>query len=106
MKTQLSMCLAGVVMSMSVAAQQNADDNIRFVGDKAFAGFCKAAVLDDVRVLRANLARNVGVIGGSERDVLRQVIANPGVTCNGKSLVEFSELRNAQEVRKYLNSRS
>ena len=106
MKNQLVVFLSTLVMTASVAAKDVTEENIRFIGDKAFAGFCKAAVLDDVRVLRANLARNVGLIGGSERDVLRQVIANSGVTCNGKSLVEFSEMRNAQEVRDYLLSRS
>ena len=60
----------------AVAAGPQKD--VRFVGDTQFAGFCKAIVLDDVKVLRSSLSRNVGRIGASQREVLRLVTSEDG----------------------------
>ena len=88
----------------AVAAGPQKD--VRFVGDTQFAGFCKAIVLDDVKVLRSSLSRNVGRIGASQREVLRMVTAENGLTCNGVNLIKFSAEREANSVHEYLTSRS
>ncbi len=88
----------------AVAAGPQKD--VRFVGDTQFAGFCKAIVLDDVKVLRSSLSRNVGRIGASQREVLRLVTSEDGLTCNGISLIDFAVERDAMAVREYLTSRS
>ncbi len=59
-----------------------------------------------VRVLRSSLSRNVGRIGASQREVLRMVTSEEGLTCNGSSLIEFSVERHADAVHEYLTSRS
>ena len=80
--------------------------DVRFVGETQFAGFYKAIINDDVRVLRSSLSRNVGRIGASQREVLRMVTSEEGLTCNGRSLIEFSVERHADAVHDYLMSRS
>ena len=90
---------ATVAFSINASAAAPQKD-VRFVGETQFAGFCKAIINDDVRVLRSSLSRNVGRIGASQREVLRMV------TCNGSSLIEFSVERHADAVHDYLMSRS
>tara|TARA_Y100000296_G_scaffold48247_1_gene55278 strand:- start:163 stop:492 length:330 start_codon:yes stop_codon:yes gene_type:complete len=94
-----------MVLSINVSAAEP-EKAIRFTGETQFAGFCKAVVNDDVRVLRSSLSRNVGRIGASQREVLRLVTADEGLTCNGSSLIEFSVERDASAVYEYLTSRS
>lgn len=96
---------ATLFFAVSASAADSSKD-LRFTGDTQFSGFCKAIVLDDVRVLRSSLARNVGRIGGSQREVLRLVTAEDGLTCNGASLIEFSVERDANSVHEFLVSRS
>lgn len=91
--------------SASVSAATG-DTQFQFVGDTQFSGFCKAVVLDDVGVLRTSLTRSVGLIGATEREVLRLLTADNGMTCNGASLIEFSLERKASAVYQYLSSRS
>lgn len=99
--------LAAVLTVAAVSAPAfAADKEYRFVGDTQFAGFCKAVATDDVRALRVNLSRNVGRIAATEREVLRMVTAEDGLTCNGENLVEFSVHREASDVHEFLTSRS
>ncbi|RDV27404.1 DUF3718 domain-containing protein [Alteromonas aestuariivivens] len=90
--------------SQALAAAPEKD--VRFVGDTRFSSFCKAVVMDDVRVLRSSLARNVGRIAASQREVLRMVTSEEGLTCNGASLIEFSVQRDASSVHEFLITRS
>ncbi|WDT87813.1 DUF3718 domain-containing protein [Alteromonas sp. 009811495] len=94
---------SAITFSVSAAAPQK---DVRFVGETQFAGFCKAIVNDDIKVLRSSLSRNVGRIGASQREVLRMVTSEEGLTCNGSSLIEFSVERDANAVYEYLTSRS
>jgi hypothetical protein len=108
---KLSKALNLVAATATVAFTINANaaapqKDIRFVGETQFADFCKAIVNDDVRVLRSSLSRNVGRIGASQREVLRMVTSEEGLTCNGSSLIEFSVERDANAVHEYLTSRS
>ena len=94
---------SAMAFSVSAAAPQK---DVRFVGETQFAGFCKAIINDDIKVLRSSLSRNVGRIGASQREVLRMVTSEEGLTCNGSSLIEFSVERDANAVYEYLTSRS
>ena len=96
---------ATVAFSINASAAAPQKD-VRFVGETQFAGFCKAIINDDVRVLRSSLSRNVGRIGASQREVLRMVTSEEGLTCNGSSLIEFSVERHADAVHDSLMSRS
>ena len=96
---------ATVAFSINASAAAPQKD-VRFVGETQFAGFCKAVINDDVRVLRSSLSRNVGRIGASQREVLRLVTSEDGLTCNGISLIDFAVERDASAVREYLTSRS
>ncbi len=95
-KSKLANAVKVLAVTATVAFSVNAtaaapQKDIRFVGETQFAGFCKAVINDDVRVLRSSLSRNVGRIGA---------------TCNGSSLIEFSVERHADAVHEYLTSRS
>ncbi|WP_296043858.1 DUF3718 domain-containing protein [uncultured Alteromonas sp.] len=94
------------VMGVSTAAADVTAEGVRFTGDTEFAGFCKAVVKDDVRLLRSSVSRNIGLIGASQREVLKVISAKDGVTCNGVSLVEFSQSRDASNVYQFLTARS
>jgi hypothetical protein len=105
LKTTVMAALASTLVSTSVLAD-SAADGVRFSGDTQFSSFCNAVVQDDLRLLRSSAARNVGVVGTSQREVLRLVTADNGVTCNGISLIEFSKQRHANSVYQYLATRS
>lgn len=92
--------LATAAVSGPVAAKE-----FRFIGDTQYAGFCKAVATDDVRGLRANLSRNVGRIAATEREVLRMLTAEDGLTCNGVNLIDFSVQRDASAVHDFLTAR-
>lgn len=96
---------AALVFAVNANAAESTND-VKFVGDLEFSGFCKAVVMNDVRVLRSNVSRNVGRIAGSQREVLRIVTAEDGLTCNGISLIQFAEKREANKVREFLASHS
>jgi len=103
----VKMLVATAVFAVAVNANASAlQKEVRFVGETQFAGFCKAVLLDDVKILRSNLARNVGRIGASQREVLRLVTSENGLTCNGVDLIKFSVEREANTVYEYLTSRS
>lgn len=103
LKTLVATATLTCALNANAAGPQK---DVRFVGDTQFAGFCKAIVLDDIKVLRSSLSRSVGRIGGSQREVLRMVTAEDGLTCNGVNLLDFAVKREANEVREYLTSRS
>ena len=106
MKNSVKAILASTLMVVAASSAHAADSakEARYVGDVAFANFCKAAVLDDVRILRSSISRQVGRIGVSEKQVVRLVTADKGLTCNGESLVNFSKRRDAKEVYSFLTT--
>lgn len=103
-KTFATVC--GVIALAGQAHAAQPEKDVRFVGDTQFSGFCKAIVQDDVRILRSAVARNVGRIGTSQREVIRLVTAENGLTCNGTSLIDFSVERHASDVHDFLVARS
>ena len=107
-KTLFKLACASVVLaSASFTAQAHNETApeqaaVKFVGDTQFSGFCQAVVENDLATLKNQTARNVGKVAASRRGVIRAVAGDQGVTCNGKSLIEFSEEKNAADVRAYL----
>ncbi|MBT0585480.1 DUF3718 domain-containing protein [Alteromonas oceanisediminis] len=100
--------LGAALLSSVSAFANNASEtrDIRFVGDTQYAGFCQAIVQDDVIKLRKQASRKVGRLAGSQRGVLRAVTSEQGVTCNGKTLIEFSQDKQAEDVHAYLLAQS
>ncbi|MFC3095576.1 hypothetical protein DRW07_08340 [Alteromonas sediminis] len=92
-----------VAMGYSTAILAN-DKAYLYSGDLQYASFCRAVVLDDLRILKASLSRHVGRIAGSEKDVLRRVVQSDGLKCNGKGLIDFSKRRNARQVHTFLTT--
>ena len=95
----LSMCA-----SASVGAAINAEkleDKYRFEGDVQYASFCKAILTNDVSLLKRSIRREVGDIGSNEKSVVRILLSDHGVKCDGENLVEFSIQRDAPNVYAY-----
>lgn len=82
----------------------NVENNVRYVGNIDYVGFCKAVVEDDVALLKAKVAHKVGTIALSRRGVLKKLTAEDGMSCNGESLIEFSEQYHAEQVKAYLTT--
>lgn len=93
-----------VSLSVSSVANASMEKNVKFVGDLAYAGFCKAVVNDNVGMFKRSVKRFVGPLGGTKQDVLSRVLNNDNVQCSGKGIVEFVEQRNAKKVAEYLNN--
>ena len=106
MKYSVNAILTSTLMVVAASSAQAAGNfkEARYVGDTAFANFCKAAVNDDVRILRSSINRQVGKIGVSEKQVIRLVTGDNGLTCNGESLLNFSKQRDAKEVYSFLTT--
>ena len=95
----LSLCA-----SASVGAAINAEkseDKYRFEGDVQYASFCKAILTDDLSMLKSSIRQKVGYIGSNERSVVRILLSDHGVKCDGENLVEFSIQRDAPNVYAY-----
>jgi len=100
---------AGTLLALTSAAIQAHEienqptvTKIKFVGDTQFSGFCQAIVDNNIETLLSQAARVVGKVAPSRRGVIRVVTSEDGVTCNGKSLIEFSEEKDATDVYAYL----
>ncbi|MCV2884011.1 DUF3718 domain-containing protein [Aestuariibacter sp. AA17] len=88
----------------SVNATEEFRHRVVFSGDKAFAIFCRAAVSDDVQLLKQAIARKVGDLAVSRKRVLARVVSENGVKCNGQSLKAFSKQRHAHDVYAYISN--
>ncbi|NMH58656.1 DUF3718 domain-containing protein [Alteromonas ponticola] len=85
--------------------ETTAANNVRFVGQTEYAGFCQAVVEDDVKVLKKNASRQVGRLASSQEAVISLVMADDGLRCNGDNLVTFAERRGARTVHDFLQAR-
>lgn len=94
-----------VTLALSAFAangHMKSDSAYRFAGDREYSGFCKAVVTDDVNMLKRSIKSKVGLVAASRKDVLRKLISDDGMKCNGIDLVTFSKQREASEVYAYL----
>ncbi|WP_416306553.1 hypothetical protein [Neptunicella sp. SCSIO 80796] len=108
MKYLIVPALALSALTATVSAETNVttSEGYKLVGDMKFSSFCKAVLNDDVLLLKHSLARKVGSVASSRRDVLRKLIAEDGMTCDGASLVDFAKQREATEVHAYILQQS
>lgn len=107
LKNNIKTIAALTALALSSAATASTEDassldNVKYTGDMKYAGFCKAVVENSVDGLRLVANRSVGDVAASRRGVIRAVTADNGVTCNGKSLIEFSIEKNAGDVHAFL----
>ncbi|MDF2180108.1 DUF3718 domain-containing protein [Aliiglaciecola sp. CAU 1673] len=94
--------LCAAISTMTFASEEKP---IQYIGDLSFADFCQAVVEDDVLLLRRALSRMVGNIGLTESHVLKRIVAEPSVECNGLNLIEFSKKRGATDVYAFIQQR-
>lgn len=98
--------LASMLLLVSAAnAHESHDQNIKFVGDHSYKNFCKAVTEDNVRLLRSSFASKIGVVAGNKRETFRVLLNGDNLSCNGKSILEFSKERNAGDVVAYLEAK-
>ena len=102
---KLAVLILTALTAFAADAHLNKDVNYRFSGDSDYAGFCKAIVTNDVNLLRRSVRNKVGLVAPSSKDVLRILISENGMKCNGISLIEFSRQREANEVYAYLTTK-
>ncbi|MCC2615536.1 DUF3718 domain-containing protein [Aestuariibacter halophilus] len=96
-----------LLVMIGVCFMQNAMANsdggkYHFVGDLRYADFCKAVVEDDVSMMRRALGRKIGTVAESRKGVLRLLTSDSGMTCNGRSLIDFTRQREAMAIHAYL----
>ena len=101
-KLLVSVVVATASLSFNADAALNNAKNVKFVGDTDFASFCQAAVNDDLSLFKRSVAQQVGVFTSSKQRTLGLVLEN--VSCNGKSIEEFSETRQATTVIDFIKS--
>lgn len=91
-------------LSLGAAAHQPYDKKLVFVGNTSFASFCKAAIKDDVTLMRRSFSNKVGVIATNKTGVYELLLSEENLSCNGKGIIEFSKERNAEQVLSFLDS--
>jgi hypothetical protein len=97
--------IATLAMSaFTASAHMESESAYRFAGDRGYSSFCKAVVTDDLKMLKRSITNKVGLVAGNRKDVLRKILADDGMTCNGIDLIEFSKQREASEVNAYLTN--
>lgn len=83
----------------------SSDVQIKYAGDMEYSNFCEAVVKDDVDMLKQGIRNKIGRVASSSKGVLKKLISDDGMSCNGVDLVAFSKQRNASQVSKYLSDR-
>lgn len=101
-KLLVSVVVAAASLSFNATAALEGAKKVKFVGDTEFASFCKAAVENDANLFKRAVAKQVGVFGNSRQSTLNLVLDN--VSCDGKSIAEFSETRQATNVLDLIKS--
>ncbi|WP_018981537.1 hypothetical protein [Salinimonas chungwhensis] len=102
--TKTLLLTAGLLSLSQPAMAHEKETVIKFEGDTAFSGFCKAVVLDDIRILRSSIQRSIGNVAANDRAVVRRITAEDGLKCNGSNLLEFSDEREARQVKSFLTA--
>ena len=106
LSTKMALGLSMLFAAAVANAGMKPSKEVRFVGDVNYSTFCKAAVEDNVTMLKRALTQKVGDVAPSRRAVLKKLVAEDGMSCDGFSLVEFSKQRGAQDVYAFLTQAS
>ncbi|MDP5029124.1 MAG: hypothetical protein NWQ54_00975 [Paraglaciecola sp.] len=104
-KLFVSIVVSAACLSFNANAALESAKKVKFVGDTEFAGFCKAAINNDVNTLKRAIERQVGVLASSKQRVLDIVLDEKNVSCAGKGLAEFSETRQATDVVNFIQAK-
>ncbi|MFQ3219347.1 MAG: hypothetical protein ACI8R9_001643 [Paraglaciecola sp.] len=88
----------------ATAAEQIEQAKYKFVGDKKFASFCKAALTNSVDLFKRSIRSQVGILARSKSAVMDLVLDSNNVTCAGQGLKEFSGARQATDVVNYISN--
>lgn len=103
MKKLLTIAVLSVAgVSFNASATLESTKSYKFVGDRSYSGFCKAALTDNVDLFKRSLRSKVGVISSSTQGVLDIVLNEKSVQCSGMGLVEFTEKRNAKQLTEFI----
>ena len=95
--------LLGLSFATTAAvAHESHDLEYVFQGDTSYSSFCKAVTEDNVGLMHNSFRNKVGIVGVNKKDVFRKLLDAQNLTCNGKSLLEFSAQYKAQNVLTYL----
>ncbi|TDF34634.1 DUF3718 domain-containing protein [Alteromonadaceae bacterium M269] len=88
--------------SYSVSAHTEIKPEVKFSGDLDFSGFCQAVLEDDVRLLKRSIRSKVGLVATNKEGVLKRLVSQDGMQCNGADLMSFSIQRQASNIQAYL----
>ena len=88
----------------ATAVDQIEQAKYKFVGDKNFASFCKAALTNNVELFKRSVRSQVGIIATSTSAVMDLVLDSNNVTCAGQGLKEFSGSRQATDIVNYIGN--
>ncbi|MFT6897967.1 MAG: hypothetical protein ACJA13_002381 [Paraglaciecola sp.] len=86
------------------APEQIEQAQYKFMGDKNFASFCKAALTNNVDLFKRSIRNQVGILARSKSAVMDLVLDSNNVTCAGQGLKEFSGARQATDVVNYISN--
>jgi hypothetical protein len=75
-----------------------------FAGDTEYAGFCKAALRNNVQLFKRAVRSQIGNLASSKQEVLDIVLEADNVQCSGLGIVEFSEQRKATKVIEFISN--
>ncbi|MFQ3235573.1 MAG: hypothetical protein ACI9C4_001132 [Paraglaciecola sp.] len=88
----------------ATADKQIQQARYKFVGDKNFASFCKAALTNNVDLFKRSVRSQVGILARNTSAVMDLVLDSNNVTCAGQGLKEFSGSRHATDVVNYIRN--
>lgn len=94
--------LTGVTAKVETASTSK----YKFVGDKNFRNFCKSAVTNNVSLFKRAVSSQIGNLGFSRKEVMEKVLDADNVTCDGESLGQFFQSREATKVMSYIADKS
>ena len=102
MKTLALVSVLSLSVSFAADAALQQTKEVKFVGDMAYAGFCKAVVNDNVSLFKRSVKRFVGPLGGNQQLVLTKVLENDNVKCAGQGIAKFAKERDAQQISAFI----
>ncbi|MFT5676362.1 MAG: hypothetical protein ACI808_002303 [Paraglaciecola sp.] len=79
-----------------------ATNKFSYVGDTQYAGFCKAAITNNVKLFKRAVRTQIGSLARTGKEVLEIVLDADNVQCAGMGISEFSEERNATKIIEFI----
>lgn len=92
------------LIDSATVPEQIQQSKYKFIGDRSFANFCKAAVTNNVDLFKHSVRSQVGILAGTTDEVLSLILDSNNVTCSGQGLTEFSQSRQATDVANYIGN--